>query len=115
MISKKTIDSIYKQYSSAPESPDCLDIMLLFEKIHPDHKIEIDGENLIINSVEQWSPFHNIPLDRIFGIVDFEENVAIVLRNSIIFLGKRAPSVNIHIKPQKDSLMSKVMNMLSKN
>lgn len=115
MISKKAIDSIYKLHSTAPESPDCLDIMLLFEKIHPDHKIEIDGENLIINSVEQWSPFHRIPLDRIFGIVDFEENVAVVLRNSIIFLGKRVPCVNIHIKPPKDSFMDKVKSMLSKN
>ena len=114
MISKKAIESIYKQYSSVPESPDCLDIILLFEKVHPDHKIEIDEEELVINSVEQWSPFHRLPLDRIHGIVDFEETVAIVLHSSIVFLGKRVPCVNIHIKPQQPSFMEKMKSMLSR-
>lgn len=31
MISKKSIDYIYKKHCNRPESPDCLDIILLFE------------------------------------------------------------------------------------
>lgn len=111
MISKKAIDSIYKQYSKLPESPDCLDIILLFESAHPGHCVEIDGDELVINSVEEWSPFHRIRLDRIYGIVEFEETIGIVLHSSIIFIGKRSKDVNIHIKQEEPSFMERIRAM----
>lgn len=111
MISKKAIDNIYKQYSKLPESPDCLDIILLFEGIHPIHCVEIDGNDLIINSMDAGSPFHKLPLDRIYGIVDFEENVGIVLHSSIVFLGKRSGDVHVHIRQLDGSLMGRIKSM----
>ena len=111
MISKKAIESVYKQYGKLPESPDCLDIILLFEGIHPAHCVEIDGNDLIINSVNNYSPFHKIPLDRIYGIVDFEETVGIVLHSSIIFLGKRSADVNVHLKTSEPSFVDRIRSM----
>ena len=34
MIQKKAIDEIYKRYRKRPESPDELNIPLLFEQLH---------------------------------------------------------------------------------
>ena len=31
MITKRVIDTLYKKYKKLPESPDCLDMPLLFE------------------------------------------------------------------------------------
>ena len=106
MITKKSIDYIYKKHNTRPESPDCLDIILLFEGAHPSHGIEIDGENLIINS---------IPQTNIHAIVDFEETVAVVLPTSIIFLSKVNNKINIHLKEEKQSLVERMRNVIFKN
>ncbi len=111
MISKKAVEQIYKQYNKLPESPDCLDIILLFEGADPSHGIEIDGNDIIINSVEPWSPFNKIPLDRVYGIIDFEETVGIVLHSSIIFLSKRSNEVNVHLKQLEPTFMDRVKSM----
>lgn len=113
MISKKAIESVYRQYNKLPESPDCLDIILLFEGIHPAHCVEINGNELIINSVDDSSPFHKISLDRIYGIVEFEETVGIVLHSSIIFLGKRTPEVNVHLKACEPSIVDRLRSFFS--
>lgn len=113
MISTKAIENIYKKYNDVPESPDCLNIVSLFEDAHPTHGIMIDGENLIIESIEPGSPFHKIPLDLICGIVDFEETVAVVLRRAIIFLGKKGNNVYIHLKEEKQSFLDKLLSSLS--
>lgn len=113
MITQKVIDNIYKKYNTVPESPDCLDIVNLFESAHPSHGIMFDGDNLVINSVEAASPFHSIPLSLICGIVDFEENVAVVLRNSIIFLSKTDAGVNVHIKEVNPSFFERIRNSFS--
>lgn len=111
MITKKAIENIYKKYNTVPESPDCLDIVHLFESADPSHGIEFDGDNLVINSVDPCSPFHKIPLDLICGIVDFEETVAVVLRRSIVFLSKKGPQVNIHLKEEEPSFIDRIRNV----
>lgn len=107
MITEKVINELYKKYNNRPKSVDDLDISLLFESITPEHGIEIDGTDLIINSVDAFSPFHMIPLHGINAIVEFDAHVAIVLHSSIIFLLKDEPKISVHIKQ-----MSRGMNRL---
>lgn len=113
MINNKTIETIYKKYSRRPASLDQLDIPLLFEAAHDDHAIEIKGHDLIINSVEPWSPFHTIDLYRVHAIINFDDYVAVVLHSSIIFIGKHNDDVKIHLKELKPSLVDRMRNMLS--
>jgi len=113
MISKKAIENIYKKYKDVPESPDCLDFVHLFESAHPSHGIEIQNDSLVIGSMDDFSPFHRIPLDLICGIVDFEETVAVVLRRAIVFLGKRSSQVHIHLKEEKTGFLSRVRGLFS--
>ncbi len=111
MITEKTINSLYKMFSKRPESPDCLDIAILFENLMGVHDIYVDDfGNLIIESLPPDSPFHKLSLSRINGIVDFEEWVAIVLNASIIFLDKRTSKVQIHIKKAKTSILDKIFH-----
>ena len=109
MITEKVINSLYKTYKNRPESPDELDICLLFEQLIDHHDIQIDDHgNLIINSMPAGAPFHKIALSRIHAIVEFEHKIAIVLHSSIIFLNKKDDKSHIHIRQTKASLLDKI-------
>ena len=118
MITKQVIDTLYKKYKRRPESPDCLDMPLLFEAASEHHNVSIDMEgpvdSLIIRSVDPHSPFHRIPLEKIHAIVPFEEWVAIVMHSSIIFLNRKSSKVSVHIKPIKPSLTDRLKGLLPK-
>lgn len=108
MISKKAIKEVYKKYGKKPKSIDCLDVGLLFGAVADVHNLEIVDEKIVIGSIEPSSYFHKIALSRVYGIVNFEETVAIVLHSSIIFLNKLEPQVSVHIKPQPTTLLAKI-------
>ena len=112
MITRKVIQTLYKKYRKLPESPDCLDMPLLFDYASHHHNITIDMDGpvdaLVIRSIDPDSPFHRIPLERIHAIVPFEELVAIVLHSSIIFLSKRSSKVSVHVRTQPPSLFDRI-------
>jgi len=113
MIQKSVIDSIYKKFKKRPASPDELDIPLLFEKVPVETAIEIEGDHLVINSIEASSPFHSIPVNHIHAIVEFDEAVAIVLHSSIIFISKEDGSIHVHIKDIGPTFIDRVKSLLS--
>ena len=108
MITKITIEEVYRRYRKKPKSIDELSVELLFDSISQVHGLEIKDEKIILRSVEEKSMFRNIALSRVYGIVNFEKTVAIVLHSSIIFLNKKEPKVNIHIKPEPKTFIEKV-------
>lgn len=114
MITKKVIDTIYKQYKKRPKSTDDLNIALLFEGPHPSHDIEVNGNDLVINSLPENSPFHTIPLQVVHAIIEFEGHVAVVLHSSIIFLNKDNNGSSVHIKPFKPSLKERLSHMINR-
>lgn len=114
MVNKQVIETIYKQYKKRPASPDELDIGLLFMEQLDQHEIYIDGDRLIINSVEPNSPFHSLPLSKIHAILNFENVVAIVMHSSIVFLSKKDRTVSVHIKMDKPSLLERVKTSLAR-
>ena len=108
MIKKKVIDAIYKKCRRRPQSPDELNIPLLFEKLPEEAMIEIDENDIIINSIDASSPFHRIPVSHIHAILEFDEAVAIVLHSSIIFLSKDDGSVHVHLKEMRPSIIDRI-------
>ena len=113
MINNKTIEAIYKKYNRLPASLDEIEIPLLFEAAHEDHAIEIKGHDLIINSLEPWSPFHTIDLYRVHALLNFDDYIAVVLHSSIIFISKHSDEVKVHIKELKPSFVDRMRNMFS--
>lgn len=111
MITHKVIQTIYKKYRKLPESPDCLDMPLLFE-CAANHNIKIDMEStidsLVIGSIDPASPFHRIPLERIHAIVPFEEWIAIVLHSSIIFLSRKSSRVSVHVRTEPPTIWERI-------
>lgn len=114
MITKKAIEEIYKKYRKKPKSIDELDVEFLFDSLPQIHGLEIKDEKVILRSVDEESMFRKIALSRVHGIVNFEETVAIVLHSSIIFLNKKEPKVNIHIKPEPKTFSQKIKMWLGR-
>lgn len=114
MITGQVIDTLFKKYKKRPDSPDDLDISLLFDDDLSDiHGLTISpDDNLIIGSIDPLSPFHRIPMRHIHAFVVFEKWVAIVLHSSIIFLNRKEPQVTLNIKPVKRTFMSKLRDKM---
>lgn len=108
MVNKKVIETLYKIFKDKPDSPYELDIALLFEDVADKHSLHIDEGWLTINSIPPHSPFHRIALGRIHGIIEFEDEIAIVLHSSIIFLNRHDSKSHIHIKQHKPSLIDRL-------
>ncbi|MDE6403982.1 MAG: hypothetical protein K2K86_09285 [Muribaculaceae bacterium] len=111
MINNKTIETIYKKYRNRPASIDELNIPLLFEAMDAEGGVEIKGHDIIINSLDSWSPFHTIDLNRVHAILDFEKYIAVVMHSSIVFIGKASGDVHVHLKDLKPSLMDRMRGM----
>lgn len=103
MVTKKVIQTLYRQFNKPPKSPDELNLGLLFDYAMENHGIFIDEDNLYIGSVEPSSPFATIALKRIHEIVEFETVLAIVLPAAIVFLNKEDAEVNIHLRLEDDN------------
>ena len=117
MVTKKVIQTLYKQFDKPPKTTDELNIALLFDYAIDNHGICIDEEKLYIGSVDPKSPFAAIPLRHINEIVEFETCIAIVLRQSIIFLNKDNSEVYIHLRIDEDnpSLWDRIKTAFSKS
>ncbi len=109
MIAKKVIDELYKKYRQRPSGVEDLDIGLLFDYAWDHHNLEINENGcLVINSVDEASPFHTVNLSNVHGITLVEDSVAIVLHSSIIFLSKETDEVNVHLRLEAPSIWERV-------
>ncbi len=98
MVTKKVIQTLYRQFNRPPKSPDELNLSLIFDYALDNHGIFIDEDNLYVGSIEPASPFSTIALRRIHEIVEFEKVIAIVLPSAIVFLSKENSDVHIHLR-----------------
>ncbi len=112
MVTKKVIESLYRQFNRPPQSADELNIGLLFDYALENHGIVIDENDLYIGSVDPKSPFSVLPLNRIHEIVEFDDVLAIVLHSSIVFLNKNNSDVNIHIRLERPSAWERLKSRL---
>lgn len=112
MITKAVIDNLYKKYRRRPDSPDELNLGILFGDVFETHALAIDEDNLVIGSIDPSSPFHKIPLRHIHEIVEFADHIAIVLHSSIIFLKKDTPGVSMHVRQPSLSLGERLKRVI---
>ena len=112
MVTREHIDALYRKYNRPPASIDELNFGLLFDYALENHGIVIDEDELFIGSVNPSSPFARIPLRHIHEIFEFENQIAIVLRNSIVFLSKSDSNVNVHIRMEKSSVWPRLKDSI---
>lgn len=107
MITKEVIKDIYKQYSNPSSNPEDLNIPYFLKLLEPHHKLKYDGEELIFEDMEEFSPFRRILVRNLHAILEFSKMVAFVFPNQILFLGKRSPELSVHFKPDEEEEVEK--------
>jgi len=116
MITKQVIDELYKKYKKLPDGIEHLDIGLLIDYASEHHHIQIDDEGyLVIQSLDERSPFHKIALNRIHGISAFENCLSIVMHSSILFLNRYDSGINVHIKTNPPTVWERIKWWFNKN
>ena len=114
MITKQTIAELYKKYRRCPTNLEDRNLSLLIEYALDTDAVELDGDMLVFTNMEDYSPFKRIELGRIHCVVDFDETVAVVLPNSIIFIRKTDYSTFVHIKENPRGICGKIRYMFEK-
>ena len=114
MIKIEIIQGLYKKYPQPAQFKNNLNFELFTKGNMNHHTIEITEECLKIHSLETDSPFHEIPLRNISGIEELDNHIAIILRNSILFLSKENDDIRVHINIEHPSLWERVKYMFNK-
>lgn len=98
MINADTIKELYRRFKHRPKRLEDRNLSLLVDYALDTDALDMDDEVIVFTRMDPSSPFREIDLENIHGVADFPEAVAIVLRNSIIFINKRDLSTYAHIK-----------------
>lgn len=114
MITAQTINQLYKKYRKKPKSLDDRNLSLLVDMALDTEALDLDGDKLVFNQLDQYSPFREIELERIHAAVDLGDEIAIVLPNSMIFVNKHNFATHVHFKPAPTGLMGRVRYLLEK-
>lgn len=109
MITKQVIDDLYKKYRRMPKRLDDRHLGLLVEyAIDNDETVSLEGDKLVFNQLDACSPFREIELERIHGVENFDNVLAVVLHSSIIFINKQTGATNVHLKLNPTSFGDKL-------
>lgn len=112
MITKEIVKELYRRYPKRVESIDYLNMTALFSGVDEVHGIKIVEQKLEIGSIDERSPFKRLNLRFIHGIESLDNEVAIVLGTSIVFLSKREPEVKVHLPIKKEPFWRRMLQKL---
>lgn len=101
MITDEVIKEIYKKYKKPPKSQDELNLDYFLSLLSDTHNIRVDDGEVIIEDLDEFSPFRMFLLRSLYGIIEFDKIVAFVFRSHILFFGKEDNLMRVHIKPEK--------------
>ena len=110
MITDRVIKEIYKKYNKAAKNPEDLHIDHFIEMLAPYHHIRVNGNEVIFEDQEEFSPFRRFLLRGLNGILEFDRQVAFVFRNHILFLGKDSDDMRVHMRPceERSNIFSRI-------
>ena len=106
MIKHEHIKNLYTKHKIELKTE--LDLKALSNASLKHHSIELNNEFITINSLEKDSPFNEIPLKNVAGVEELPNHIAIVLRNSIIFLSKHNNDIHVHINIETPTLWERI-------
>ena len=109
MINKDIIHLLYRKFSRrTPFNP-----QRLIELVGQQHQLSVDHAMLEIGSIAPTAIFHRIPLEHINAVVCFERWIALVLRDSIVFLSRTCSQVSIHLGNMRRSMAARMRDWFS--
>ena len=101
MITDEVIKEIYRKFSKPHKDVRELRLDYFAELLSKHHSLTITDDEVVINDVEDFSPFKRFLIRSLNAVLEFDKNVAFVFRGHILFLSKESPEMRIHIKPER--------------
>lgn len=101
MITDEVIKEIYRKFSKPHKDVRELKLDYIAELLSEHHSLTITDDEVVINDVEDFSPFKRFLIRSLNAVLEFDKNVAFVFRGHILFLSKESPEMRIHIKPER--------------
>ncbi len=101
MITDEVIKEIYRKFSKPHKDVRELKLDYFAELLSEHHSLTITDDEVVINDVEDFSPFKRFLIRSLNAVLEFDKNVAFVFRGHILFLSKESPEMRIHIKPER--------------
>ncbi len=111
MIKPEVIKELYTKYPEPGNNSNNLNLELFKNENLKQHNVHINEDSIIIYSVEEDSPFREIPIRNIKGIEEFNNHAVIILRNSILFLNKSNKDIHVHINFERPSMWQRLKYM----
>ncbi len=101
MITEEVIKEIYKKYKKPAKSADELNLDYHIELLKPHHSITVDGPEIIVDNLEEFSPFKRFLTRSLYAVLEFDRNVAFVFRGHILFFSKTDHNLSVNFKPEE--------------
>lgn len=108
MITRQVIEALYKKYGRMPKSEAERNLGLLRDFAAENVAVDIEDGKLLLYNIDPMSPFNEIRIDNIHGVVDFDDCIAVVMHSSIVFIMKPMPPVHVHIKMNPPTFKEKL-------
>lgn len=101
MITEQVIKEIYKKYKKPQKDSEELNLDYFLEILKQHHNITLDDGEIILNDLEEFNPFRRLLVRSLHGVLEFDNVIAFVTGNHILFLGKENNSLRVHFKPEE--------------
>lgn len=101
MITEDVIKEIYKNYSKPPKNKEELNLPYFVDLLKPYHQIAVCDDEIIVTSIEEFSPFKRFLIRNLNAVLEFDKNVAFVFPTHILFFSKSSDRLSVNFKPEE--------------
>lgn len=109
MITEEVINEIYKNYNKPCKNQEELNLPYFSVLLSPHHTLRVDDDEVIVESIEEFSPFKRFLIRGLYAVLEFDRNVAFVFQSHIIFFSKKDSTMSVHFRPaKKQSIFDKI-------
>lgn len=100
MITEEVIREIYKKYKKPVKNFDSLDLPHVLDVLRPFHDIRLEDGEIVVGSVEEFSPFKRFLQRSLYGVIEFEKYYAFVFKSHILFFSMVDSQLSVNFKPE---------------
>ena len=103
MITNEVIKELYKNYSKPHKNREELNLEYNVGLLKDHHDIQVTDKEVIVNDLDEFSPFRRFLIRSLHAVLEFDRNVAFVFHDHILFFSKEDPGLSVNFKPEKKS------------
>lgn len=77
--------------------------------------MRLENGEIIVENVDEFSPFRRMLVRRLTGVMEFSKYVAFVMNEHIFFFEIEGDGMHLHFRPEKKSFWQKIFGKKKRN